>query len=113
MRGEEDEKFEDDRQKLIEYYLLAKEPSWSQQFKNACMLGPTFDADNLILEEVSASDAAYHFLTIFWKVLFAIVPPTSYWNGKATFLVSLAMIGLVTAVVGEVAAVLGCVLGIE
>lgn len=40
LKGEEDEKYEDDRQKLIEFYLNKKEPSWSQQFKNACMLGP-------------------------------------------------------------------------
>jgi solute carrier family 8 (sodium/calcium exchanger) len=77
------------------------------------MLGPQFDEDNLILEEVSGSDAAYHFLTIFWKVLFAAVPPTNYCKGKAAFIVSLIMIGLVTAIVGEIAALLGCVLGIQ
>lgn len=77
------------------------------------MLGPQFDEDNFILEDVSGSDAAYHALTIFWKVLFASVPPTTYWNGKAAFIVSLAWIGIVTAVVGEIAAILGCALGIE
>lgn len=41
-----------------------------------------------------------HFLTVFWKVLFAFVPPTEYWNGWACFFVSICMIGLLTAVIG-------------
>lgn len=77
------------------------------------MLGPQIDEDNLILEEVSGSDAAYHFITIFWKVLFAIVPPTSVMGGYPAFVISLTLIGVVTAVVGAVATVLGCALGIE
>jgi len=77
------------------------------------MLGPTIDEDNLVLEEVGALDAAYHFITIFWKVFFATVPPVSMWGGKAAFIVSLSYIGLVTAFVGQVATVLGCTLGIE
>lgn len=77
------------------------------------MLGPQIDEDNLILEEVSAQDAIYHFITIFWKVLFAMVPPKSMCGGKPAFVVSLMFIGLVTAMVGEVAKVLGCVLGIN
>lgn len=46
-------------------------------------------------------------------MLFALVPPAQYWNGKGCFLASLTMIGLVTAVVGEIATVFGCVLGIR
>jgi solute carrier family 8 (sodium/calcium exchanger) len=74
----------------------------------------------LILEDVSLTDALYHFITITWNVLFATVPPVrilwvpvSMWGGKAAFVISLAYIGLVTALVGEIATVLGCVLGIE
>lgn len=77
------------------------------------MLGPQFDEDNLILEDVTGYDAATHFLTITWKILFALVPPINMYNGKAAFIVSLVFIGLVTAIVGEVATILGCVLGIE
>ena len=58
-------------------------------------------------------DAMYHFVTIFWKVLFATVPPINMMNGKPAFVVSLAYIGLVTGVVGEIATVLGCVLDIQ
>lgn len=66
-----------------------------------------------MVEEVSGSDAAYHFITIFWKVIFAIVPPTSIMGGYPAFVISLALIGCVTAIVGSVATVLGCALGIE
>lgn len=77
------------------------------------MLGPQISSDDLILEEVSLSEALTHFVAIFWKVFFATVPPVSWCGGKATFWVALAYIGLVTAVVGEFAGHLGCVLGIE
>ena len=30
----------------------------------------------------SCGDYVMHFLTIFWKVIFAFVPPTGKWNGK-------------------------------
>lgn len=77
------------------------------------MLGPQIDEDNLILEDVEALDAVYHFLTIFWKVLFATVPPSSLWDGKASFIISLSYIGFTTAIVGEIAELLGCVVGID
>jgi solute carrier family 8 (sodium/calcium exchanger) len=77
------------------------------------MLGPQFDEDNMVLEDVSLFEALNHFSTIFWKILFAIVPPINMCNGKPAFVVSLAFIGLVTGVVGEIATVLGCALGIQ
>lgn len=52
----------------------------------------------------SCFDYVMHFLTVFWKVLFAFVPPTEYWNGWACFVVSICMIGLLTAVIGTMTA---------
>jgi len=49
----------------------------------------------------SCFDYVMHFLTVFWKVMFAFVPPTDYWNGWACFVVSIAMIGLLTAFIGD------------
>ena len=40
MQKEEDFKDIIYEQKLLEYYLKSKNPSWTQQFKNAVMLGP-------------------------------------------------------------------------
>lgn len=54
-----------------------------------------------------------HFLTVFWKVLFAFVPPTDYWNGWACFVVSILMIGLLTAFIGDLASHFGCTIGLK
>ena len=54
-----------------------------------------------------------HFLTVFWKVLFAFVPPTEYWNGWACFIVSILMIGLLTAFIGDLASHFGCTVGLK
>lgn len=54
-----------------------------------------------------------HFLTIGWKLFFAIVPPAHYCGGGPCFFISLAVIGVVTYIVGEFANLFGCVLGIK
>lgn len=54
-----------------------------------------------------------HFLTVFWKVLFAFVPPTEYWNGWACFIVSICLIGMLTAVTGDLASHFGCTIGLK
>ncbi|KAG9331773.1 hypothetical protein JZ751_017241 [Albula glossodonta] len=54
-----------------------------------------------------------HFLTVFWKVLFACVPPTEYWNGWACFVVSISVIGLLTAIIGDLASHFGCTVGLR
>ena len=76
-------------------------------------MGPTIDEDSMVLEDVTLFEALSHFTAIGWNVFFAIVPPASYWNGKGCFVMALAMIGVVTAVVGEIATVFGCVVGLK
>uniref|UniRef100_A0A8C7Y0I9 Solute carrier family 8 member 2b n=1 Tax=Oryzias sinensis TaxID=183150 RepID=A0A8C7Y0I9_9TELE len=61
----------------------------------------------------SCSDYFMHFLTVFWKVLFACVPPTEYWNGWACFFVSISVIGILTAVIGDLASHFGCTVGLR
>lgn len=61
----------------------------------------------------SCFDYVMHFLTVFWKVLFAFVPPTDYWNGWACFVVSILMIGLLTAFIGDLASHFGCTVGLK
>ncbi|KAM6939886.1 sodium/calcium exchanger 1-like [Xenentodon cancila] len=61
----------------------------------------------------SCFDYVMHFLTIFWKLLFAFVPPTDYWNGWACFVVSISVIGLLTAVIGDLASHFGCTVGLK
>lgn len=93
--------------------MSQQQPSWSQQFLNAVCLGPTFDEDSMVIEDVDLASALTHFCAVGWKLLFAIVPPASYANGKGCFVVALAMIGVVTAIVGEIATVFGCVVGLR
>lgn len=57
--------------------------------------------------------AFVHFSSIFWKLAFATVPPPHYAKGKVCFVVALAYIGVVTAIVGTMAETLGCILGID
>jgi solute carrier family 8 (sodium/calcium exchanger) len=77
------------------------------------MLQPQIDEDDLVVSEVSLSDALWHFATIGWKILFAIIPPKQWGGGWPAFIVALAMIGTITAVVAEVATVLGCTVGLK
>ncbi|KAG8461248.1 hypothetical protein KFE25_002437 [Diacronema lutheri] len=53
-----------------------------------------------------------HALTVPWKLLFALCPPTMLCDGALSFGVALVMIGVVTALIGDLAGLLGCVLGI-
>jgi len=102
-----------ERKKMLDFFLAEKEVTWGQQFKNACVLGPAIDEDDMLVEDVSCSDAVWHFLSMFWKVIGAIVPPGRMCGGWAAFCASLAIIGIVTTIVGEVATVLGCVSGLK
>ena len=52
-------------------------------------------------------------LTLFWKVIFACVPPTEYWNGWACFLVSIFGIGVLTMLIGDLASHFGCTVGLK
>ena len=113
LQNDDVDDIEAQHEKLLQYFFSNRQASWSQQFKNAVLLGPQIDEDNLILEEVTLSEALLHFLTMFWKVLFAIVPPSNMKGGVPTFFVALTFIGVITAIVGEVATILGCVLGIQ
>ena len=65
------------------------------------------------MEDVGCASALWHFLSMFWKVIGAIVPPRHIWGGWASFLVALFLIGIITTIVGEVATVLGCVINLK
>merc|ERR1712176_718501 len=53
-----------------------------------------------------------HYVAMPWKVLFALVPPTDYLGGWLCFVIALSFIGGLTAVIGDMASLFGCVLGI-
>ncbi|KAM7078426.1 sodium/calcium exchanger 1 isoform 6-T6 [Molossus nigricans] len=96
--------------------LVVGTNSWREQFIEAITVsaGEDDDDDECGEEKLpSCFDYVMHFLTVFWKVLFAFVPPTEYWNGWACFIVSIIMIGVLTAFIGDLASHFGCTIGLK
>ena len=86
--------------------------TWREQFKSAIVPAKGVDenGDEVDFEGV---DYALHFLTIFWKFTAAFVPPPEYYGGWAAFFCCLIYIGALTAVVGELASLFGCAIGLK
>ncbi|XP_028278833.1 sodium/calcium exchanger 1b isoform X1 [Parambassis ranga] len=116
---EESYEFKNTVDKLIKktnLALLVGTNSWRDQFIEAITVSAGEDDDDEECGEEklpSCFDYVMHFLTVFWKVLFAFVPPTEYWNGWACFVVSISMIGLLTAFIGDLASHFGCTVGLK
>jgi Ca2+/Na+ antiporter len=47
------------------------------------------------------------------QVMFAFVPPTSICGGWLSFICALSMIGFLTAIIGDLAAIFGCLVGLS
>jgi len=65
------------------------------------------------VDSATHMDYFMHFLTFGFKVIFACVPPPSILGGWLTFVLALAMIGILTAVVGDLASIFGCLVGLK
>eukprot|EP00501_MAST-03F_sp_TOSAG23-6_P000356 GSMAST32.ASY1.ANO1.363.1 assembled CDS len=63
------------------------------------------------IDEATLRDKITHIIVLPWKILFAFLPPTDFAKGWAAFVSSLIMIGVVTALIGDLASMLGCVVG--
>ncbi|XP_072546774.1 sodium/calcium exchanger 2b [Salminus brasiliensis] len=91
--------------------------SWREQFVEAVTVsagdGDEDEEEGREERLPSCYDYVMHFLTVFWKVLFACVPPTEYWNGWACFIVSISVIGILTAIIGDLASHFGCTIGLK
>ena len=87
--------------------------SWRKQFLDAMRLPVNVNEADGSEIPPSLYDAIVHFMTFNWKVLFAIVPPTSIGYGFPAFFVSLLLIGILTALVGEYAELFGCSIGMK
>lgn len=97
--------------------LVVGTSSWREQFTDAITVsaGDEEDDDSEETEEKlpSCLDYVMHFLTLFWKVVFAMIPPTDYWGGWACFSTSIIMIGFLTAIIGDLASSFGCTIGLK
>merc|ERR1712001_42498 len=101
--------------------LMQGSSSWLEQFTSAFEVQAEGDDDEEEGEEgeeaeekmPSCGDYIMHFLTLPWKLIFALIPPTGIFNGYPTFVISIAAIGLCTAVIGDVAGHLGCFINLK
>jgi len=99
--------------------IMVGASSWKDQFVEAFSVSAGDDdeegEDGEEGEEAlpSCMDYTMHFLTFFWKLAFATVPPCEYWSGWACFVVSIIQIGVCTAIVGDIASHLGCTIGLK
>ena len=82
--------------------------NWANQFKNALTV-----KDGDIDSAAWPKDYILHLLALPWKFLFAFVPPPHFLGGWLCFFVSLFVIGLMTAIVGDAASIFGCIVGLK
>lgn len=87
--------------------------SWREQFIEAVTVSAGDEEEGEEHRVPSCFDYFMHILSLFWKILFAFVPPTEYWNGWACFIVSISVIGLLTAIIGDLASHFGCTVGLR
>ncbi|XP_004698741.1 sodium/calcium exchanger 3 isoform X1 [Echinops telfairi] len=96
--------------------LVVGTRSWRDQFLEAITVSAAGEEEEDESGEErlpSCFDYVMHFLTVFWKVLFACVPPTEYCHGWACFVVSILIIGMLTAIIGDLASHFGCTIGLK
>ncbi|CAF5076948.1 unnamed protein product, partial [Rotaria sp. Silwood1] len=99
--------------------ILVGTSTWLEQFKQAFSVK---DDDDDVIESgdtnddeekpATCKDYMLHFISFFWKFLFAFVPPTSIAGGWLCFVVSILIIGMLTAVIGDLATHFGCTVGL-
>jgi solute carrier family 8 (sodium/calcium exchanger) len=89
--------------------------TYSQQFHEATHIVPQLVVDDAGNESLvfTTDQVIMHIISLPWKVLFSIIPPTDWCGGKATFVVAICLIGLVTAFISDLASLFGCVAGLE
>lgn len=51
--------------------------------------------------------------TFVLQLIFAFIPPSKYLGGWPTFLLSLAVIGVLTTIINDLAGTFGCLIGLE
>jgi Ca2+/Na+ antiporter len=106
------------RKEAMQASIKAKMEAWEEmkaayrvQFETALRVAGDLDDDGNELPP-SGTDMLMHFLTVFWKVFFAFIPPADFGGGWLAFGVALTFIGGVTFIVGEIAGLFGCVVGL-
>eukprot|EP00924_Labyrinthula_sp_SR-Ha-C_P003232 augustus_masked-scaffold_15-processed-gene-3.32-mRNA-1 protein AED:0.02 eAED:0.04 QI:0/-1/0/1/-1/1/1/0/875 len=87
------------------------EISWKQQIVDAVNVFADREAEEGEDPSLSIAECIVHFISLPFKLLTAVIPPTSYLGGWLTFAVSLLFCGMLTTVVGDMAGIFGCLIG--
>merc|ERR1712142_329993 len=106
IRIRESKEFKDSVDKLMaktNNSLMVGSSSWLEQFTSAFEVQADDDEEGEEGEEgeekvPSCGDYIMHFLTLPWKLIFALIPPTSIYNGYPTFVIAIAFVALGTSV---------------
>eukprot|EP00930_Biecheleria_cincta_P013349 TRINITY_DN11948_c0_g1_i1.p1 TRINITY_DN11948_c0_g1~~TRINITY_DN11948_c0_g1_i1.p1 ORF type:complete len:1564 (+),score=232.20 TRINITY_DN11948_c0_g1_i1:85-4776(+) len=80
---------------------------WRQRVSDVFLCGGSL----IDQSQAGLVDWVLHVVSLFWKVLFLIVPPRSFGNGWPAFWLSMLVIGGITCVINDLASLLGCSLG--
>lgn len=86
--------------------VLAKQ-QWKEQWTEAIYVGRSLDSE----AAVQIMPWFVHVLIFPWKLMCACVPPPTYFGGYLTFFIALVFIGILTALIGDLATMLGCSIG--
>uniref|UniRef100_A0A0N4ZP61 Sodium/calcium exchanger 1 n=1 Tax=Parastrongyloides trichosuri TaxID=131310 RepID=A0A0N4ZP61_PARTI len=88
--------------------ILVGTSSWKQQFSEIFEIEDA-NGDGII----STKEKFLHYFSLPWKAMFALIPPTDYYSGWLCFFVSIFVIGVLTAIIGDVASHFGCTIGLK
>lgn len=81
--------------------------TWKEQIEGAL----TVNGGNV--EGATNFDYLMHFVTFGWKVIFSLIPPPGLFGGWLCFFTCLTAIGVLTAIVGDLASIFGCLVGLK
>jgi len=82
--------------------------SWKDQFVRAFQVNEDGD-----WSKASVNEICIFILTCPWQFVAAFIPPPNLGGGWYCFFVALGLIGCVTAMVGDLASIFGCLVGLE
>jgi len=92
--------------------------TWKEQFASAFVIGssddePTEGESPPPSGRPSLLSVVQAILTMPWKLLTAMVPPPGIYKGYPCFAGALVLIGILTAIIGDLANLLGCAIGLK
>jgi len=82
---------------------------WREQFASSVLCNGSWEDQKY----ATVLDWVFHIVALPWKLLFALCPSSQYLGGWVCFVGSLFFIGLVTALIADLAEIFGCVLDID